>query len=142
MSTEPTSTPSAIEQIEKLERQIADCQSQIKQLKHQALQELRAKLKDAQAFVEELQREIVKHSGGVQEKAPEAVKDSKKTRGSVTIEQIVEAIRNGAKNYRQVADKLGVGAATVTKKIKAEGEKAGIGSMGERSSFELFLKDR
>jgi len=140
MSTEPTSAPSAIEQIEILEREIADRQDQIRQLKRRALQELHARLKETRSLVLELENAIKKYADEIQGKTPEIVKDLNKSRTSITIEQVVAAIRNGAKNYRQVADKLGVSAATVTKKIKAEGEKAGIDSIGERSSFELFLR--
>lgn len=122
-----STTSGATEQIENLQRQI-------EQLKHRAILELKVKLAEARALVVELQSQMEKMSG---EAAPAK---TRKARTSVTIQQVVEAIKGGATNYRTIADKLGTSTATVAKKIKSEGKAAGISSVGQKASFKLRVK--
>ena len=129
MSNSITSATGATEQIEDLQRQI-------EQLKHRAILELKVKLAEARALVVELQSQIKKVSG---EGAP-AKPATRKARTSVTIQQVVEAIKGGATNYRAVANKLGTSAATVAKKIKTEGKAAGVSSTGQKAAFKLRVK--
>ena len=114
--------------------QIEDLQRQIEQLKHRAILELKVKLAEARALVVELQGQIEKVTGEVVSEKP------RKARTSVTIQQVVEAIKGGATNYRAIANKLGSSAATVAKKIKTEGKAAGISSTGQKASFTLRVK--
>ena len=117
--------------------QIEDLQRQIEQLKHRAILELKVKIAEARALVVELQDQLAKLSG---EFAPAKPVATRKARTSVTIQQVVDAIKGGATNYRAVANKLGSSAATVTKKIKEEGKAAGITSTGEKAAFTLSVK--
>jgi len=128
--TNPTTPVAATEQIEDLQRQI-------EQLKHRAILELKVKLAEARALVVDLQSQIEKVSGEV---VPAKPAGTRKPRTSVTIQQVVEAIKGGATNYRAVANKLGTSAATVAKKIKTEGKAAGISSTGEKAAFTLRVK--
>ncbi len=128
MSNSINNPPGATEQIEDLQRQI-------EQLKHRAILELKVKLAEARALVVELQSQIEKVSGEVATQKP-----TRKARTSVTIGQVVEAIKGGATNYRAIANKLGSSAATVAKKIKTEGKAAGITSTGQKAAFTLRVK--
>ena len=65
---------------------------------------------------------------------------TRKARTAITIEQIAEAIRGGAFNYPTVAAKVGASAQTVMKKIKEEGAKVGITSVGQKAAFRLMVK--
>lgn len=116
--------------------QIEDLQRQIEQLKHRAVLELKVKLAEARALVVDLQSQIAKVTGEVASEKP----SGRKPRTSVTVQQVVAAIKDGATNYRAVAVKLGTSAATVAKKIKAEGKAAGITSTGQKASFKLLAK--
>lgn len=129
MSEFPTTPTAATEQIETLQRQI-------EQLKHRAILELKVKLAEARALVVDLQSQIAKMTG---ETAPEKPA-GRKPRTSVTIQQVVDAIRTGATNHRAIANKLGTSPATVAKKIQAEGKAAGISSVGQKASFKLLVK--
>lgn len=129
MPTPSNASTAATEQIEDLQRQI-------EQLKHRAILELKVKLAEARALVVDLQAQIDKLSGESGAKAPAAPRP----RAHITIEQIVDAIKGGATNYRAIANKLGASAATVTKKIKEEGKAAKISSMGQKASFKLIVK--
>jgi len=129
---EPVPTPGANDQIAELERQIG-------QLKHRAVLELKVKLAEARALVVELQDQIAKYTGGTTEQALEKAKE-RKPRSSVTIGQIVEAIRAGATNHKMLEARLGVSAQTVARRIKEEGEKAGITSTGQKSTFRLIVR--
>ena len=129
MTNFPTSSTGASEQIEDLQRQI-------EQLKHRAILELKVKLAEARALVVELQSQMDKMTGEAASEKP----STRKPRTSVTIQQVVEAIKGGAVNYRAVANKLGTSAATVAKKIKEEGKAAGISSTGQKASFRLKVK--
>jgi len=120
----------AQEQIEEIQRQIVN-------LRHQAVLELKVKLADARATVAALERELAQATGST---APEQASKSRKARVSITMEQIVEALKAGAYNYRTVSTKLGCSTATVTSKIKAEGKNAGITSTGEKASFRLSVR--
>lgn len=119
----------ATEQIENLQRQI-------EQLRHRAVLELKVKLAEARALVVDLQNQIEKLTGEPVSGKPAG----RKSRTSVTIAQIVEAIKGGATNYRAVAAKLGTSSATVAKKIKEEGKAAGVGSTGRKATFKLTAK--
>jgi chromosome segregation ATPase len=130
MPNATTNASGATEQIENLQRQI-------EQLRHRAILELKVKLAEARALVVDLQNQIEKISGTPAEGKPAA---TRKRRTSVTIAQVVEAIKGGATNYRSVAAKLGTSSATVAKKIKAEGKAAGIGSTGRKAAFKLIVK--
>ncbi|MEI8233102.1 MAG: hypothetical protein WCH57_00275 [Verrucomicrobiota bacterium] len=129
MINSTTNASGATEQIETLQRQI-------EQLRHRAILELKVKLAEARALVVDLQSQIEKMTS---EPAP-AKAIGRKARTSVTIAQVVEAIKGGATNYRSVAAKLGSSSATVAKKIKAEGKAAGISSTGQKASFKLIVK--
>jgi len=129
MTNTQTSPAGATEQIEDLQRQI-------EQLKHRAILELKVKLAEARALVVDLQSQIEKMTGEVAPAKP----TTRKARTSVTIQQVVDAIKGGATNYRMVANKLGSSAATVAKKIKMEGKAAGISSTGAKASFTLRVK--
>jgi len=98
--------------------------------------ELKVKLAEARALVVDLQDQIEKITGEAVSGKPTV----RKARTSVTIAQVVEAIKGGATNYRSVAAKLGSSSATVTKKIKAEGKAAGISSTGQKAAFKLIAK--
>ncbi|MDD5351185.1 MAG: hypothetical protein PHQ12_13320 [Chthoniobacteraceae bacterium] len=129
MPNATTNASGATEQIENLQRQI-------EQLRHRAVLELKVKLAEARALVVDLQSQIEKITG---ETAP-GKPVGRKPRTSVTIAQVVEAIKGGAANYRSVALKLGSSSATVAKKIKAEGKAAGISSTGRKAAFKLIVK--
>jgi len=122
--------PTAQEQIEEIQRQIVN-------LRHQAVLELKVKLADARATVAALERELAQTIGST---APEQASKSKQARVSITVGQIVEAIKAGAYNYRSVAAKLGCSPANVNNKIKAEGKSAGITSTGEKANFRLSVR--
>lgn len=123
------------------EDQIREIQLQIERLKERSVLELRVKLAEAKGQVIALEKEIDKITGAKPD-APEAAAAgaARKPRVSVTIEQVVNAIKGGATNYRAVASKLGCSSQTVANKIKEEGKKAGIKSTGERAFFKLGLK--
>jgi len=123
--------PTAQEQIEEIQRQIVN-------LRHQAVLELKVKLADARATVAALERELAQTTGSTT--APAQASKTRKARVSITVGQIVEAIKAGAYNYRSVAAKLGCSTATVTSKIKADGKSAGITSTGEKASFRLSVR--
>jgi len=116
--------------------QIEDLQRQIQQLKHRAILELKVKLAEARSLVVDLQSQIAKLAGEVVEEKP----TGRKSRTSVTIQQVVDAIKGGATNYRLVAAKLGASPATVAKKIKSDGKAAGVSSVGQKASFKLVVK--
>jgi len=124
-----SNTLSASEQIEELQRKI-------EQLKHQSLLELRVKLAEARGVVVALENELEKLTG----KAPGATASGRKARTSITIEDVVKAIKGGATNYKSISAKLGCSAATVTNKIKAQGKVAGITSTGQKAAFKLAVK--
>jgi len=127
-------------QIEASRRQIEEDQRQIESLRPRALQELQDKLAASRALTLELQSQIAATLGAKEKKAPPVSSKKRKAPKPVTIAQIVEAIRGGAHNYPLVAEKLGVSAQTVTKKIKAEGADAGITSEGQRHTFRLSVQ--
>jgi hypothetical protein len=118
------------EQIQELERQIEN-------LRSRAVMELKVKLVEARNRVVEIQKEIAKLTGSDN---PDTTNVVKKPRITITVKQIVEAIRGGATNYKTVAEKLGCSKSAVAKKIKEEGKKAGITSSGEKSNFILAVK--
>jgi hypothetical protein len=118
------------EQIQELERQIEN-------LRSRAVMELKVKLVDARNRVVEIQKEITKLTGGENSATANVVK---KPRITITVKQIVEAIRGGATNYKMVADKFGCSKSCVAKKIKEEGKKAGINCSGEKANFVLTVK--
>ncbi len=124
-----TTQTSASEQIEELQRQI-------EQLRHRSVQELRVKLAEARHTVVALEKQIEELTG----KAATTAAPQKRTRTSITIEQVVGAIRNGATNYRTVANELGCSPITVAKKVETEGKAAGIRSTGAKASFKLAVK--
>jgi len=119
--------------------QIADYERQIEQLKHRAVLELKVKLAEARALVVQLQDQIAQYTGEAQAKPPEDVK-KRKTPTSITIEQVVEAIRGGATNYRMLAAKLGASTQTIARRIQEEGAKAGITSVGQKAAFCLLVR--
>jgi len=129
MTNTTTSATGATEQIEDLQRQI-------EQLKHRAILELKVKLAEARSLVVDLQSQIAKMTGEVAQEKP----TTRKSRTSVTVQQVVDAIKSGATNYRTVAAKLGASPATVAKKIKMEGKAAGISSVGQKAAFRLIVK--
>ena len=119
------------------QEQIQDLERQIKNLRGRAVMELKVKLVDARNRVVEIQKEISALTGSENSTMASVVK---KPRITITIKQVVEAIRGGATNYKMVADKLGCSKSAVAKKIKEEGKKAGITSSGEKSNFVLAVK--
>jgi len=129
MSDSTLNPTGASEQIENLQRQI-------EHLKHRAILELKVKLAEARASVVDLQNQIAKMTGEIVPEKPAG----RKSRTSVTIQQVVEAIKGGATNYRTVATKLGTSPATVAKKIKTDGKAAGVSSVGQKASFRLLVK--
>lgn len=120
---------SASEQIEELQRQI-------EALRDRSLLELKVKLGEARHTVAVLEKQISELTGKSASEAP--VKTRRRT--SITIDQVVDAIKGGATNYRAVANALGCSPITVAKKIELEGKAAGIRSSGQKASFRLFLK--
>jgi len=126
-----SNTPSASEQIELL-------QQQIEQLKHRSLLELKVKLAEARHNVVALEKQIEGITGKAA--AADEPRGEKRSRKSITIEQVVEAIKGGATNYKAVANALGCSPITVTKKIQTEGKAAGIKSTGQKASFKLLVK--
>lgn len=136
-----TSTRSVTEEIEELERQLAD-------LKHRSLLELKVKLGEARHTVALLERKIEELTGetgqtpdaAVAVEGPQSATPQRRSRVSITIEQVVGAIREGATNYRQIARELGCSPVTVAKKVETERKAAGIRSSGQKGSFKLFLK--
>ncbi len=125
-----SNTTSASEQIELL-------QQKIEQLKHRSHLELKVKLAEARHAVVLLEKQIESITGKA---ASTGETRTRKPRSSVTIEDVVSAIKGGATNYKAVALKLGSTPVTVTKKIKEEGKAAGIVSKGQKASFKLLLK--
>jgi len=95
------------------QEQIQDLERQIVNLRSRAVMELKVKLSTARNHVAEIQKEIAKLTGGG---APDTTNAVKKPRITITIKQIVEAIRGGATNYKTVADKLGCSKSAVAKK--------------------------
>ena len=116
------------------EEQIQELQLQILKLKERSVLELRVKLAEAKGLVIALEKQLEQMTGQV------PVATERKARVSVTIQQIVEAIQNGQTNYRLIANQLGCSAQNVANKVKAEGKKAGIKSMGEKANFKLSVK--
>ena len=116
------------------EEQIYELQRQIENLKSRSTLELRVKLAEAKGQVIALEKQLEALTGN----APTTT--ARKHRVSITIEQVVAAIREGAVNYPAIAAKLGCSPATVATKIRDEGKKAGIKSTGERANFKLGVK--
>jgi chromosome segregation ATPase len=114
--------------------QIEELQQKIERLKHQSVLELRVKLAEARRAVVEIEEQIAKLTG---KEAPAA---GRRTRTSITIEQVVAAIKSGANNYKKIAAKLGCSPITVANKIQAEGKGKGISSTGRKASFKLVVK--
>jgi TolA-binding protein len=119
------------------QEQIQELERKIKNLRSRAVMELKVKLVDARNRVVEIQKEIEELTGGDN---PDTANVVKRPRITITVKQIVEAIRGGATNYKMVADKLGCSKSGVAKKVKEEGKKAGITSSGEKSNFVLAVK--
>ena len=119
------------------QEQIAEYERQIRNLRHQAVLELKVKLAEARNNVAGLEKELAELTGNA---APEKAAQPRRTRVSVTIGQIVEAIKGGATNYRAVANALGCSPASVAQKIKTEGKNAGIKSTGQKANFTLSVK--
>lgn len=119
------------------QEQIQDLERQIKNLRGRAVMELKVKLVDARNRVVEIQKEIDELTSS---KNPDTASIVKKPRLTITVKQVVEAIRGGATNYKMIADKLGCSKSGVAKKVKEEGKKAGITSSGEKSNFVLSVK--
>ncbi|XHR29814.1 MAG: hypothetical protein ACFUZC_04515 [Chthoniobacteraceae bacterium] len=119
------------------QEQIQDLERQIVNLRSRAVMELKVKLSTARNHVTDIQKEIAKLTGS---SGPDTTNVVKKPRITITVKQIVEALRAGATNYKTVADKLGCSKSSVAKKIKEEGKKAGISSSGEKSNFVLTMK--
>ena len=115
--------------------QIAELQRQIESLRHRSIQELRVKLAEARHNVALLEKQIAELTG-----KPVSDKGKVRKRTSITIGQVVAAIKAGATNYKAVAAALGCSPITVAKKIEAEGKSAGIRSTGQKASFKLFVK--
>jgi len=115
--------------------QIAQLQKQIESLRYRSLQELRKKLAEARHQVALLEKQIAEITG-----KPVSGMGKGRKRTSITIEQVVSAIKAGASNYKAVAAALGCSPITVAKKIEAEGKSAGIRSSGQKASFRLFVK--
>ena len=122
--------------------QIAEYQAKIIALKDEAAGELMVKIKEQRKVLnaleseyEELTGKTIMHTtgGGAGAGKP------KGTRTAITIEQVKEAVKGGATNYRQVAAHLGCSPANVAAKIKAEGKAAGIKSKGQKAAFQLFV---
>ena len=119
------------------QEQIQDLERQIKNLRGRAVMELKVKLVDARNRAIEIQKEIAKLSSI---KKTDMASVVKKPRVTITIKQVVETIRDGATNYKMVADKLDCSKSCVAKKVKEEGKKAGITCSGEKSNFVLTVK--
>jgi len=119
------------------QEQIEEIQNQIESLRHRAVLELKVKLAEARSNVVALERQIAQMSGSA---APAKVNEPRKARVAITIDQVVEAIKAGAYNFKTVASKLGCSPVTATKKIKDEGKKAGIIGSGEKTKFRLSVK--
>ena len=129
--------PAVTSPIMDTQEQIQELERQIENLRGRAVMELKVKLSTARNQVVEIQKEIAKLTGGDN---PATASDIKKPRITITVKQIVEAIRGGATNYKMVADKLGCSKSGVAKKVKEEGKKAGVTSSGEKSNFVLTVK--
>jgi hypothetical protein len=129
--------PAVTSPIMDTQAQIHELERQIENLRSRAVMELKVKLSTARNEVAEIQKEIAKLTGS---DSPDTTNVVKRPRITITIKQIVEAIRGGATNYKMVADKLGCSKSGVAKKIKEEGKKAGISSSGEKSNFVLTVK--
>jgi len=125
-----SNNPTASEQIEELERQLV-------QLRHRSVLELKVKLAEARHAVVMLEKQIE----GITGKAPAATEaKQRKARTSITIAQVVAAIKEGATNYKTVAAALGCSPLTVAKKIEKEGKAVGIKSTGQKAAFKLLVK--
>ncbi len=130
---------SVSEEIEELERQIA-------QLRHRSLLELKIKLGEARHTVADLEKKIAELTGKAVSGSSEAAAPAsgekptgKRKRVIISIDQVVQSIKGGATNYRQIARELGCSPITVAKKVEAEGNAAGIRSTGHKASFKLKL---
>jgi len=119
------------------QEQIEELQRQIETLRNRAVLELKVKLAEARGDVVAMEHQLAEMTGNA---APAKAREPKKARVSITIDQVVGAIKSGATNYRAVANALCCSSATATKKIKAEGKKAGITSTGEKANFRLSVK--
>ena len=119
--------------------QIQDLQLQISRLKERSVMELRVKLAEAKGHVIALEKQIEQMTGMAPAAAAGAAKP-KRTRTSISIDQVVDAIKGGAVNYKLIAAKLGCSPITVAKKIAEEGKAVGIKSTGEKAKFKLQVK--
>ena len=117
--------------------EIQELQRQIENLRTRAVLELKVKLAEARNTVADIEREILKMTDDSQ---PTQERKERKPSVSITIKQVVGAIQGGATNYRTVANSLGCSTATVARKIKEEGKKAGIRGKGEKANFVLSVK--
>ena len=70
-----------------------------------------------------------------------APKVARGKRTSITIDQVVAAIRSGKTNNKSIAASLGCSAATVKNTVTKEGKKAGIKSSGDRRSFAYSVSE-
>ena len=116
------------------EEQIQELQLQIVKLKDRSILELRVKLAEAKGHVIALEKQLEQLTG----QAPAATE--RRSRVSISIQQVAEAIQKGFTNYRSVAEQLGCSPQNVANKVKAEGKKVGIKSTGEKANFKLSVK--
>jgi len=75
--------------------------------------ELKVKLVEARNWEVEIQKEIETLTGNGN---PDTTNVIKSPRVTITVKQIVEAIRDGPINYKMVANKLGCSKSSVAKK--------------------------
>jgi hypothetical protein len=122
---------SATEEIEQL-------QLQIERLKERSLLELKVKLAEARHTVVILEKQIAEVTGKPATAPKTAI--GRRPRTTISIAQVVSAIKGGATNFRAVSAVLGCSPVTVAKKIESEGKKVGIYSEGQKASFKLFIK--
>lgn len=143
-SSNSMATKSALEDLAALKAQREAKEAALKEefdakeqaIKSKAVSELAQKLSEARSVLRALEAEYAELTG---KKTTGEPSDKKRTRTSISIEQIKSAIKAGATNYRAVAAALGCSSGQVTKKIKEEGKKAGIKSEGERKNFKLTV---
>lgn len=140
----PPKTTTALEQLAELQAEFEKKSAAIKELATGEivlkLKEKRAELAELEAQYEKLTGKPVKHTfGGASEVGNGKAAKGTRTRHTITIEAIKDAIKNGSKNNAEIANKLGCSKANVAAKVKKEGKAAGIKSKGQRVNFEYYL---
>jgi hypothetical protein len=117
-----------------------DLRAQLAALQDEAAGELLVTIRAKRAELATLESQYAELTGKSLSAPIAPKRASSGTRTRITIEQVKEAIKGGATNYKKIAAVLGASPANVAAKIKAEGKAAGITSEGQKAAFKLLIK--